>query len=108
MPVVMPDAIKSLLEIEAAPKEKLSKIIYNVTSFSPSAQEMRDVVLASFPQSSITFEPHLKRQDIVDTWPADIDDSAAREDWGWSPDYDQQRSFNDYLIPAIRQRYAQK
>jgi threonine 3-dehydrogenase len=104
--MVMPDAIKSLLLLEDAPKEKLSKLIYNVTSFSPSAQEMRDIVLASFPKSSISFEPHLKRQDIVDTWPADIDDSAARQDWGWSPEYDQKRSFEGYLIPAITKRYA--
>jgi hypothetical protein len=42
----------------------------------------------------------------VDTWPNDIDDSAARKDWGWKPDYDVERSFHEYLIPAIRSRYS--
>ncbi len=49
--------------------------------------------------------PDLKRQQIVDTWPADLDDSTARRDWGWHPDYDVERAFADYLVPSIRQRY---
>jgi hypothetical protein len=45
------------------------------------------------------------RQAIVDTWPESVDDSAACEDWDWEPDYNCERSFHDYLIPAIRERY---
>jgi nucleoside-diphosphate-sugar epimerase len=103
--MVMPDAIKSLLELEAAPRAKLSQFVYNVTSFSLSAQEIYDVVKKDFPESEITFQPHLSRQKIVDTWPEDIDDSAAERDWSWKPDYNQVRAFSEYLIPAIRQRY---
>jgi hypothetical protein len=36
----------------------------------------------------------------------DTDDQAARDDWGWQPDYDADRCFNEYLIPTIRQRYS--
>jgi threonine 3-dehydrogenase len=103
--MVMPDAIKSLLCLEAAPKEKLTQLVYNVTSFCPSAEEIADIVKKAFPEAVITFEPHPSRQKIVDTWPVDTDDSAARKDWGWVPDYDQTRSFNDYLLPAIQRRY---
>jgi threonine 3-dehydrogenase len=103
--MVMPDAIKSLLQLEAASKEKLTQLVYNVTSFSPTAQEIYEIVIKAFPGAVITFEPHPSRQKIVDTWPADIDDSAACADWDWSPDYDQSRAFNDYLVPAIQQRY---
>jgi len=103
--MVMPDAIKSLLEIEAAPREKLGQLVYNVTSFSPTADEFYKIVLKAFPDCAITFSPHQQRQKIVDTWPADIDDTAASKDWGWVPDYNQDRSFDDYLIPAICQRY---
>jgi len=104
--MVMHDAIKSILQKESAPRESLSKLVYNVTSFSPTAQEFYDIVRKHFPKAEITFEPHLARQGIVDTWPADVDDSAARQDWGWSPDFDQARAFDEYLIPAIRQRYT--
>jgi nucleoside-diphosphate-sugar epimerase len=104
--MVMPDAIKALLCLESAPREKLTKFVYNVTSFSPTAQEIYDLVKHAFPNAQIEFKPHINRQAIVDTWPADIDDSAARQDWGWMPDYDQARAFEEYLIPAIKRRYS--
>jgi threonine 3-dehydrogenase len=103
--MAMPDAVKSLLQIDAAPREKLSKLIYNVTSFSPTAQEFFEIVKVAFPKAEVEFVPHLSRQAIVDSWPGDIDDSAAKLDWDWSPDYDQKRAFEEYLVPAIRQRY---
>jgi nucleoside-diphosphate-sugar epimerase len=103
--MVMPDAIKSLLLLEAAPRENLTKLVYNVTSFSPSAQGFYDIVKHHFPTANITFSPHAARQGIVDSWPADLDDSSARKDWGWAPDYDQTRAFEEYLIPAVQKRY---
>lgn len=104
--MVMPDAIKSILHLEAAPAEALSQRVYNVTSFSPTAQEFYEIIARAFPGADVAFKPHASRQGIVDTWPGDVDDSAACRDWNWSPDYDQARSFDDYLLPAIRQRYA--
>lgn len=103
--MVMPDAIKSLLMLEAAPQENLRHLVYNVTSFSPTAQEFYEIVQQNFPGAEITFEPHASRQKIVDSWPEDVDDSNARKDWGWQPDFDQKRAFDEYLIPAIRARY---
>lgn len=104
--MAMPDAIKALRLLAHAPREKLTQRVYNVTSFSPTAGQLRDRVLQAFPDAQITFEPDLKRQGIVDTWPAVLDDSLARRDWGWSPDYDFERAFSDYLIPTISKRYA--
>lgn len=103
--MVMPDAIKSILMLTEAPREALSKHVYNVTSFSLSAEEFRQYVCQYYPSAMISYEPDLKRQNIVESWPADMDDSAARRDWGWRPEYDVQRSFSEYLIPNIRERY---
>jgi nucleoside-diphosphate-sugar epimerase len=103
--MAMPDAIKSILQLEAAPRERLTQLVYNITSFSPSAKEIHEIVMAAFPAARIDFQPHPSRQAIVDSWPADVDDSAARHDWDWSPDYDLQRAFQEYLIPAIRRYY---
>jgi nucleoside-diphosphate-sugar epimerase len=103
--MVMPDAIKALLELEKADQSNLSNLVYNVTSFNPSAQEFYDIVIKAFPNADITFEPDIARQGIVDTWPADVDDSAATTDWGWRPDFDQERAFNEYLLPAVKERY---
>jgi nucleoside-diphosphate-sugar epimerase len=105
--MAMPDAIKALLQLAAAPQEKLSRTAYNVTSFSLSAEEFRQQVLRSFPDAQITFAADAKRQQIVDSWPMNIDDGAARRDWDWTPDYDLQRCFNEYLVPNIRERYRQ-
>jgi threonine 3-dehydrogenase len=103
--MAMPDAIKSILMLGNAAKEKLTQLVYNVTSFSPTAQEFYNIVKKAFPASQITFEVHKARQGIVDSWPGDIDDSAARRDWNWKPDYDQERAFKEYLIPAVEKRY---
>ncbi len=104
--MAMPDAIKALLQLSVPPKEQLKHLVYNVGSFSLSAGEIRALVLKAFPQAKITFAPDKKRQRIVDSWPADVDDSAARKDWGWEPDYDLERAFEAYLIPNITNRYA--
>jgi nucleoside-diphosphate-sugar epimerase len=103
--MVMPDAIKSLIQLTAASREALGRQVYNVTSFSLSAAEFRAQVVAAFPSAELNFQPDCKRQAIVDSWPADLDDSHARRDWGWCPDYDLARSFGEYLVPNIRQRY---
>ena len=103
--MAMPDAIKALLDLVAAPRAALQRKVYNVTSFSLSAAEFREHVLRFFPDAQITFEPDIKRQNIVESWPADLDDSAARRDWHWQPDYDVERCFAEYLVPNIRKRY---
>ena len=77
-------------------------------AFNPSAEEIRSRVLAAFPGADVSFQPHIKRQNIVDSWPADVDDSAARRDWGFAPRYDETRAFDDYLVPTIRERYRKK
>ena len=104
--MVMPDAIRSLIMLQEADCSKLTHDVYNVTSFNPTAEEIRAITMQAFPDAQIDFVPDVKRQSIVDTWPADVDDSAAREDWGWYPEYDQKRAFEEYLIPAIKARYS--
>lgn len=103
--MAMPDGVDALLKLAAAPKPALTRTAYNVSAFNPSADEIREVVLEAFPAAQLTWAPDLKRQGIVDSWPADVDDTAARADWGFAPRYDFHRAFSEYLIPTIRQRY---
>jgi nucleoside-diphosphate-sugar epimerase len=103
--MAMPDGVDALVRLAAAPRESLTRSVYNVGAFNPSAEEIRSHVLSAFPGAAITFAPHLKRQQIVDSWPADVDDGAARRDWGFSPRYDEARAFSEYLVPTIRERY---
>jgi threonine 3-dehydrogenase len=103
--MAMPDAVDALLALAQAPRESLSRTVYNVRALNPSANEVRQRVMAAFPGADVTFEPHQKRQKIVDSWPADVDDSAARRDWGFAPRYDEARAFEEYLVPTIRELY---
>lgn len=105
--MAMPDAIKALIRLAEAPAERLSQRVYNVTAFSPSAGEVRDRVLKSFPKAKITFQPDPPRAAIVNTWPAEVDDTPARRDWGWEPDYGADRAFDEYLVPMISRYYRE-
>ncbi len=103
--MAMPDAIKALLMLTKAPRRQLSRMVYNIDAFSLTAGEFRERALKAFPGARITFEPNPRRQGIVDSWPEDVDDSQARADWGWKPDYDIDRFFEEYFLPEIRKRY---
>jgi threonine 3-dehydrogenase len=103
--MAMPDGIDALLTLAAAPRECLTRSAYNLSAFNPSAAEIRDVVVAAFPGARIGYAMDVKRQGIVDSWPAAVDDSAARADWGFDPAYDFDGAFRLYLIPTIRERY---
>src|SRR5213075_1844907 len=73
--MAMPDAIDALLQLSAVPVGRLTRTAYNVAAFSRSAADIRDVVVKAFPKASIAFTVDPKRQAIVDSWPADVDDS---------------------------------
>ncbi|HEX2697967.1 MAG TPA: NAD-dependent epimerase/dehydratase family protein [Anaerolineales bacterium] len=103
--MAMPDAIKSLLTLADAPREKLSQVVYNVAAFALTAGEFRDRALKAFPGAKITFEPNPRRQGIVDSWPEDVDDSLARSEWGWKPEFDAEAFFDRYFLPEIKKRY---
>jgi nucleoside-diphosphate-sugar epimerase len=103
--MAMPDAIDALLRLAAVPATSLTRTAYNLSGFSVTAQEIHDVVVQAFPEAAITWTTDAKRQAIVDSWPMAVDDSAARRDWGFAPQYDFDAAFADYLIPTIRGRY---
>ena len=103
--MAMPDAVTSLIQLAAAPRENLSHQIYNITAFSLSAEEFAAHVKKHFPDADITYSPDISRQRIIDSWPIDMNDDAARRDWGWKPAYDAEHAFSDYLVPNIRKRY---
>ncbi|HYC76051.1 MAG TPA: NAD-dependent epimerase/dehydratase family protein [Planctomycetota bacterium] len=104
--MAMPDGVDALLRLADAKAERLTSHVYNIGAFAPSAAEIADRVRAAFPKADVTFAPDLKRQAIVDTWPADVDDALARYDFGFTPRYDFERCFDEYLVPNIRRRYG--
>ena len=103
--MAMPDAVSALTTLLDAERERLTRVVYNVSGFSLSAREIADQVRKAFPKAEISYAPDLVREKIVDSWPADVDDGAARADWGFKPAFDAERAFFEYLVPRIRSRY---
>lgn len=97
----MPDGVRALAELPDAPREKLSRCIYNIAAFSPTAEEIALSVRKAIEGVEIGFEMDPKRQAILDSWPDALDDTAARNDWGWSEKFDLD-AMTATLVPQIR------
>jgi nucleoside-diphosphate-sugar epimerase len=104
--MAMPDAIRGLTMLAAAPAKALRQRVYNIGAFSVTAGQFRDRVRRDFPAATVTFVRDEARAGIVDSWPGDVDDSAARSDWDWAPAFDFERAMAEYLVPNVRACYA--
>lgn len=105
--MAMPDAVEAMLRLLEADKQRLTRTVYNIGGFSASASDIEKRVREAFPSAPRPeYVPDPVRAKIVDSWPADVDDSAARRDWDWAPTYEMDRAFREYLVPSIKQRYA--
>ena len=93
----MPDAIRATIELMEAPIEKISiRTSYNISAMSFSPAEIAGEIKKSIPDFKINYAPDY-RQAIAQSWPQSIDDSVARKDWGWKPEYDLSRMTGDML-----------
>lgn len=93
----MPDAIRATLALMDAPAEAIrERGSYNLAAFSLAPADAAAAIRQRLPQFSLDCEPDF-RQAIADSWPQAIDDSAARRDWGWAPQWDLQAMSDDML-----------
>ncbi|MGI6395243.1 MAG: NAD-dependent epimerase/dehydratase family protein [bacterium] len=84
----MPDCLKATIDLFEADFSKLKHHSdFNVAGMSFTVAEMAEEIKKHIPQFEIKYEPDF-RQAIADSWPDSVDDSAARNEWGWKPDYD--------------------
>jgi len=99
----MPDCLKSIVDLMEADFGRLRHHSnFNVTAMSFSAGELAAEIRKHLPGFVCDYKPDF-RQAIADSWPASIDDTAAREEWGWSPDYDLARMTED-MLGALNER----
>ena len=106
--MAMPDAVNALVALLEADRASLTDNVYNVGAFSLSAAEIEARVREHYPKAEIAYAPDPVRNKICDSWPEDVDDARARRDWGWKPMWDVERAFEEYLLPTIRKRYANR
>jgi nucleoside-diphosphate-sugar epimerase len=92
----MPDCTKCMVDLLEAHPHELKRHVYNVTGMSFSAGELATEIKKHIPDFTIEYKPDF-RQAIADSWPMSIDDSLARAEWGWDPQYDLQKMTKDMI-----------
>ncbi len=100
----MPDCLKAFVSLMEAPLSSLRHHgDYNVGALSFNPRELAAEIKRHIPEFEIMYKPDY-RQAIADSWPKSVDDSASREDWGWSPDYDLPAMVED-MIKVLSARH---
>ncbi|MDX5420900.1 MAG: NAD-dependent epimerase/dehydratase family protein [Hymenobacteraceae bacterium] len=103
----MPDAIKATLDLMHAPAEQVKvRDSYNLSAISFSPKEITASIRQHIPDFEIVYKPD-SRQQIADSWPQSIDDSAAQQDWGWKPAYDLDAMTEDMLLNLKKMKEEQ-
>jgi nucleoside-diphosphate-sugar epimerase len=94
----MPDAIKATIDVMQVERSKIGiHSAYNLSGFSFSPKELAEEIRKHIPGLKLIYKPDF-RQAIADSWPQSIDDSRARSDWGWKPDFNLAQMTSDMLF----------
>jgi nucleoside-diphosphate-sugar epimerase len=99
----MPDALNSIIKLAEAPLNKLKHMTFNIVSFSCSAKDIEESIKKHIPDFKCIYKPD-SRQDIANSWPQTIDDSAARQEWGWIHKYDLESMTID-MIKKLKKKF---
>ena len=85
----MPDALKAAVDImEADPDKLVHRNSFNIASMSFAPEHVFEAIKKVIPSARMRYEVDPVRQAIADSWPDNMDDSCARQEWGWKPSYD--------------------
>ena len=94
----MPDAIKSILDLmEADPSKLIHRNAFNIAAMSFAPEDLAAEIMKHIPDFRLDYTVDPVRQEIADSWPNSLDDSAARAEWGWKPEYDIAKMTADML-----------
>ena len=102
----MPDALRATIELmEADPTKLIHRNSFNLASMSFEPTEIIAEVKRLIPEFEVKFEIDELRQSIADSWPNSMDDSCARAEWGWKPEYDL-RAMSEDMVLKLRQKFG--
>ena len=99
------DAVQSLIALEQAKEESLTRRVYNIEGFSPTALELASTVKEYLPGARIEFCPDPRMVEIARSWPRELDGSCARKDWGWKTQYAVGNAVSDFINEFRARRY---
>ncbi len=105
----MPDVLRAAVELMEAEGASLqTRNAYNITGFQATPAMLADAIRDHLPHFEIEYEVDPVRQRIADSWPDRLDDSPARVDWGWEPEYDLDRMVADMLETLSKKAPAER
>jgi nucleoside-diphosphate-sugar epimerase len=102
----MPDAIKAILDLAHADSANLKRRVYNVNAMKLTPADIVESIRNYIPEFHCTYQPDY-RQNIAESWPNSIDDTAAREEWNWSPEYDLDMMTRD-MLQKVRAKFKKR
>lgn len=101
----MPDAIRAAIDVmEADPKKLKHRNAFNVTAMSFDPEIIFAEIKKYIPDFVMDYDPDPVKMCIAQSWPNKMDDSCAREEWGWQPEYDLERMTKD-MLKVIGERH---
>ena len=106
--MLMPDAINGIIALMNADKKDIHSCIYHLSTFNPTPDEFYTLLKQYFPDFKMTYNINHKRQQMVNSWPVDLNCNQAEQEWNWTPAYNLNTAFSEYLIPNIKKQYNLK
>ncbi|RKY49845.1 MAG: hypothetical protein DRP86_04565, partial [Candidatus Neomarinimicrobiota bacterium] len=95
----MPDAVRAAIEVmEADPDKLVHRNAYNVSAMSFNPRQLSAEIQKHIPDFRVEYKPDPEKQAIADSWPDNMDDSAARQEWNWKHEYDLPKMTEDMLV----------
>jgi len=94
------DVLRAFAGLLAAPEEGLSQRVYNIAGMSTTPREIAAAITCRLPDAVLDFAPDDAVDRVLASWPGEIDDSTARRDWQWQPEWDLERMADDFLAVA--------
>ncbi len=103
--MVMPDAVNAIVTLMSTEKKFLKRDVYHIQAFNPTVKEIYEKIITYFPSFKLDYNINIQRQTLIDSWPSNLNQKAAEIDWGWTPKYNFDSAFDNYLIPKITDYY---
>jgi threonine 3-dehydrogenase len=91
------DVLRAFTGLLAAPAARLSRRVYNIAGMTTTPQDIAAAIRRRLPEAVLDFEPDDTVDRVLASWPGAIDDSTARRDWQWRPEWDLARMADDFL-----------
>ncbi|MFC4558180.1 NAD-dependent epimerase/dehydratase family protein [Virgibacillus kekensis] len=102
----MPDALKAIIQLmEADPDKLVHRNAFNISSISAAPEDFGEAIRKYIPEFNLSYDVDPVRQKIAESWPDSIDSSAAKEEWGFEPEYDIDSMTSD-MLEKIKEKYV--